>query len=151
MSLQSGLDAFKQGRYQVAIHILEEFSQTSLELNSPDYLTAQMWLMQAYQKNGELEQSKIIWQKLINSDKPQVREWAERYREFFTPTNQPSQQPKNMIAKAGRAATAGVSLKMGSIGGNLALASGITIALLFGMVFVLGLGVILITTSSKHQ
>ena len=45
MSLQSGLDAYKQGHYQEAICILEEFSQNSPELNSPDYLTSQMCLV----------------------------------------------------------------------------------------------------------
>jgi Zn-dependent protease with chaperone function len=176
MSLQSGLDAFKQGHYQEAVRILEEFSQTSLELSSPDYLTAQMWLMQAYQKTNEIEQAKILWQKLINSDNPQVREWAEQYRSFFTSqkltdqsqTNEPlpaestgkseslrdvlrksRSQNKSSIAKAGRAASTGISLTMASVGGNLALASGVTITLLFGMVFVLGLGLVLITTSSN--
>ena len=37
---------------------------------------------------------------------------------------------------------------MGGVGGSLALASGVTIALLFGMVFVLGLTLVLITNSS---
>jgi hypothetical protein len=38
----------------------------------------------------------------------------------------------------------GVSLAMAGVGGSLALACDVTIALLFGMVFVLGLSVILI-------
>lgn len=139
MSLQSGLDAFQQGRYQDAVYLLEEFSENSFELNSLDYLTAQMWLMKAYQKTGETEQAKILWQKLINSDNQQVREWAEQDRSFF------SSAPKS---KAGRAVTTGVSLAMAGVGGSLALASGVTIALLFGMVFVLGLSVVLIYNSS---
>jgi Zn-dependent protease with chaperone function len=141
MSLQSGLDAFQQGRYQEAVYLLEEFSQTSIELSSPDYLTAQMWLMKAYQKTGETEQAKILWQKLINSDNPEVRQWAEQDRHLYTSVTHSS------FAKAGRAA-AGVSLAMGGVGGNLALASGVTIALLFGMVFVLGLSIVLIYNSS---
>ncbi|MFM2063027.1 MAG: hypothetical protein RLZZ507_2697 [Cyanobacteriota bacterium] len=139
MSLQSGLDAFQQGRYQDAIYLLEEFSANSLELNSPDYLTAQMWLMKAYQKTGDTEQARILWQKLINSDNPQVREWAEQDRPFFSSVSK---------SKAGRALTTGVSLAMGGVGGSLALASGVTIALLFGMVFVLGLSLVLILTSN---
>ncbi|MGM3304772.1 M48 family metalloprotease [Anabaena sp. WFMT] len=142
MSLQSGLDAFQQGQYQEAVYLLEEFSQNSLELNSPDYLTAQMWLMKAYQKTGDTEQATILWQKLINSDNPQVREWAEQDRPFFSSVTQPSFQ------KAGRAAAVGVNLAMGGVGGSLALASGVTIALLFGMVFVLGLSLVLIASSS---
>jgi Zn-dependent protease with chaperone function len=142
MSLQSGLDAFKQGQYEEAVFLLEEFSQNSLELNSSDYLTAQMWLMKAYQKTGEIEQATILWQKLINSDNPQVREWAEQDRPFFSSAKSSSFQT------AGRAATVGVNLAMGGVGGSLALASGVTIALLFGMVFVLGLSLVLITSSS---
>ncbi|MBD2296591.1 M48 family metalloprotease [Anabaena sphaerica FACHB-251] len=142
MLLQSGLDAFQQGRYQEAVYLLEEFSQTSLELSSPDYLTAQMWLMKAYQKTGDTEQARILWQKLINSNNPQVREWAEQDRPLFSST-------QSNMPKAGRAAGVGVSLAMGGVGGSLALASGVTIALLFGMVFVLGLSLVLIFTSNE--
>jgi tetratricopeptide (TPR) repeat protein len=74
MSLQSGLEAFNQGRYEEAIYLLEQVSETSLELTSPDYLTSQMWLMKAYQAIGETDNAKIIWQKLLNSDSPEVRQ-----------------------------------------------------------------------------
>jgi hypothetical protein len=66
--LQWGLDTFQQGRYQDTVYLLEEFYKNSLEFNSPDYLTDQMWLMKAYQKTGKTEQAKILWQKLINSE-----------------------------------------------------------------------------------
>ncbi|MFM6199566.1 MAG: peptidase M48, partial [Dolichospermum sp.] len=142
MSLQSGLNAFQQGQYQEAVYLLEEFSQNSLELNSSDYLTAQMWLVKAYHKIGRTEQATVLWQKLINSDNLQVREWAEKNQPFFSSVTQSS------FPKAGRAATMAVNLAMGGVGGSLALASGVTIALLFGMVFVLGLSLVLISTSS---
>lgn len=141
MSLQSGLNAFQQGQYQEAVDLLEEFSQNSLELNFPDYLTAQMWLVKAYQKIGRTEQATVLWQKLINSDNPQAREWAEKNQPVFSSVTQSS------FPKAGRAATMAVNLAMGGVGGSLALASGVTIALLFGMVFVLGLSLVLISTS----
>ncbi|MEI6371425.1 MAG: tetratricopeptide repeat protein, partial [Nostocales cyanobacterium ELA608] len=142
MSLQSGLNAFQQGQYQEAVYLLEEFSQNSLELNSPDYLTAQMWLVKAYQKIGRTEQATVLWQKLINSDNLQAREWAEKNQPVFSSVTQSS------FPKAGRAATMAVNLAMGGVDGSLALASGVTIALLFGMVFVLGLSLVLIFTSS---
>ena len=145
MSLQSGLDAYKQGHYQEAIHILEEFSQNSPELTSPDDLTAQMCLVKAYQAIGDLEKATIVWQKLIKSDNPKAQKWARENR--LTPLSQTETKSKQ-LAKAGRAATVGVSLAMGGVGGSLALASGVTIALLFGMVFVLGLTLVLITNSS---
>ena len=140
MSLRSGLDAYKQGHYQEAIHILEEFSQNSLEL------TSQMCLFKAYQAIGDLETATIIWQKLIQSDHPKAQKWARANR--ITPPPKTETQAANKPSVAGRAATVGVSLAMKGIGGSLALASGVTIALLFGMVFILGLSIALISNSS---
>lgn len=145
MSLQSGLDAFKQGHYEQAIYLLEEFSQNSLELSSPDYLTSQMFLVKAYQAIGDIEKATIVWQKLIKSDNPQVQKWARD--NCPTPLSQTETESRKM-PKAGRAVTTGVSLAMGGVGGSLALASGVTITLLFGMVFVLGLSLVLIADSS---
>ncbi len=51
--------------------------------------------------------------------------------------------------KAGRAATVGVPLKMMGFSGKLLLASGVTLALLFGMVFVLIVGLLLIAESDQ--
>lgn len=48
------------------------------------------------------------------------------------------------LQKAGRAAKAGVKLTMAGVGSNLVLASTVTLSLLFGMVFVLILGLLLI-------
>lgn len=101
-----------------------------------------MWLVKAYQKIGRTEQATVLWQKLINSDNLQAREWAEKNQPVFSSVTQSS------FPKAGRAATMAVNLAMGGVGGSLALASGVTIALLFGMVFVLGLSLVLIFTSS---
>ncbi|MEO3704594.1 hypothetical protein [Trichormus azollae] len=134
-----GLRCLSTGALSRRSDLLEEFSENSLELSSPDYLTDQMWLMKAYQKTGKTEQGKILWQKLINSDNQQDRESAEQDGPFFSSVAK---------SKAGRTVSMGVSLAMAGVGGSLALASGVTIALLFGMVFVLGLSVILIYNSS---
>ncbi|TVP63014.1 MAG: peptidase M48 [Nodularia sp. (in: Bacteria)] len=142
MSLQSGLDAFQQGRYQEAVEILEQFSRNCVDQNSSDYLSAQMWLMKAYQGTGEIEKAAILCQKLMVSENPQARKWAEKARQSFT-------QQSNPMQKAGRAATTGVKLAMGSVGGNLALASGVTMTLMFGMVLVLGLSLVLILGSEN--
>lgn len=144
MSLQSGLEAFQQGRYQEAVELLEQFSRNCSDRNSSEYLSAQMWLMKAYQGTGEIEKAMNLWQKLIVSENPQVRSWAEQARQSFpqAPTAQSS-----AIQKAGRAATAGVKLAMGGVGGSLVLASGVTMTLLFGMVLVLGLSLVFILGS----
>jgi len=55
----------------------------------------------------------------------------------------------NSFPKAGRAAMGGVTLTMKGIGGNLALASSVTMTLMFGMVLVLCLGISLILTGEN--
>lgn len=144
MSLQSGLDTLKEKRYQDAVELLEQFCRNCVEHNSSDYLSAQMWLIKAYQATGEIEKAKILCQKLIISENPQARSWAEQASQSLrqTPANQP-----NNIQKAGRAASTGIKLTMGGVGGSLALASGVTMTLLFGMVLALGLSLVFIVGS----
>lgn len=146
MSLQSGLDAFQEGRYHEAVQLLEQFCRNAVDQNSSDYLTAQMWLMKSYQGIGEIEKATILCQRLLMSANPQVRSWAEQARQSMPPE---VAVESSAIPKAGRAATAGAKLVMGGVGGSLALASGVTMILLFGMVFVLGLSLVLILGSNN--
>ena len=143
MSLQSALDALNQKRYQEAVELLEQFCRDCVEHNSSDYLSAQMWLIKAYQATGEIEKAKALCQKLIMSENPQARSWAEQASQSFRQT------PSNTSQKAGRAATTGMKLAMGGVGGSLALASGVTITLLFGMVLALGLSLVFILGSDN--
>lgn len=145
MSLQSGLEAFQQKRYQEAVELLEEFSRNCVDHDSSDYLSAQMWLTKAYKSAGQIEKAKLLCQKLMTSQNPKVRQWAEKASQSFTqqPVNQPNTQQK-----AGRAA-AGVKLAMGGVGGNLVLASAVTMTLMFGMVLVLGLNLVFILGSDN--
>ena len=138
MSLQSALDALKQKRYQEAVELLEQFCRDCAEHNSSDYLSAQMWLMKAYQATGETKKAKALCQKLIMSEDPQTRTWAEQASQSFRQT------PPKASQKAGRAVTTGMKLAMGGVGGSLALASGVTMTLLFGMVLALGLSLVFI-------
>jgi tetratricopeptide (TPR) repeat protein len=140
MSLQSGLDAFNQGRYQEAIELLEEFSRNCVDEISPGYLNAQMWLLKAYQATGKIEKARELCQQLMSSDNLEIRTWAEKaYPSLPQPLKTPS--------PSDRAPTANVNLAMKGIGGSLALASGVTLTLLFGMVFVLGLALVFIISS----
>ncbi len=143
MSLQSALDALNQKRYQEAVELLEQFCRDCAEHNSSDYLSAQMWLMKAYQATGETEKAKTLCQKLIMSENPQARSWAEQASQSFRQT------PPNASQKAGRAVTTGMKLAMGGVGGSLALASGVTMTLLFGMVLALGLSLVFILGSDN--
>ncbi|MEH1834078.1 MAG: zinc metalloprotease HtpX [Nostoc sp.] len=146
MSLQSGLDALKQKRYQEAVELLEQFCRNSVKHDSSDYLSAQMWLMKAYQATGEIEKAKTLCQKLMISENPQARSWAEQASQSFrqTPVTQ-----SNASQKAGRAVATGMKLAMGGVGGSLALASGVTMTLLFGMVLALGLSLVFILGSNN--
>lgn len=56
---------------------------------------------------------------------------------------------ESSFPKAGRSGTTGVKLMMTGVGGNLAWASLVTMTLMFGMVFVLCLGVSLILNSEN--
>ncbi|GAB1538440.1 zinc metalloprotease HtpX [Scytonema sp. NUACC21] len=143
MSLQSGLDAIKQGQYQKAVQILEQFCQNSVDSTQPDYLKAQMALVKAYQGTGELEQAIALCQQLMQNENLQVRSWAEKTRPTLNESPKP-QEKTSTIQKAGRATTVGVKLAMGGVGGNLALASVVTVTLLFGMVLVLALTIVFI-------
>ncbi|MEH2290701.1 zinc metalloprotease HtpX [Nostoc sp.] len=142
MSLQSALNALNQKRYQEAAELLEQFCRDCAEHNSSDYLSAQMWLIKAYQATGEIAKAKALCQKLIVSENPQARSWAEK-------ASQSLRQPSNISQKAGRAATTGMKLAMGGVGGSLALASGVTITLLFGIVLALGLSLVFISGSDN--
>ncbi|MFK0735293.1 MAG: M48 family metalloprotease [Gloeotrichia echinulata GP01] len=146
MSLQSGLNAFQEGRYQESVKLLEQFCRNCVDQNSSDYLSAQMWLVKAYQGAGELEKATIMVQKLMNSNNPEVRNWAQQARQTLPQTPPASQS--QAFQTAGRAATAGVKLAMGGVGGSLVLASGVTMTLMFGMVLALGLSLVLILGSN---
>ncbi|MEN2383903.1 MAG: hypothetical protein KA716_31335 [Gloeotrichia echinulata DEX184] len=61
MSLQSGLNAFQEGRYQESVKLLEQFCRNCVDQNSSDYLSAQMWLVKAYQGAGELEKAVLAY------------------------------------------------------------------------------------------
>ncbi|WP_448574406.1 M48 family metalloprotease, partial [Trichothermofontia sp.] len=61
----------------------------------------------------------------------------------------PSKGTPTPLQKAGRAAKAGVKLTMAGVGSSLALASTVTLSLLFGMVFALILSLILIQDSTN--
>ena len=76
MSLQAGFDAAKEGRYQEAIPILEEYCRNCAEQGSAEYCTAQMWLVRGYKATGEIGKALIICQRLMLSEHQKVSDWA---------------------------------------------------------------------------
>jgi Zn-dependent protease with chaperone function len=140
------MDALQQGRYQEAIELLEEFCTSCADINSKDYLKAQMTLVKAYQRAGNTQRASELCYLLVQSENLQASQWAEQALQSLNNTPAPQASP---IQKAGRAASSGVKLAMGGVGGSLVLASGVTLSLLFGMVFVLGLSLVLILGSDN--
>ena len=155
MSLQAGLDALKQGRNRDAVQILKQFCQYYTQAGSKEYLQAQMGLVKAYHRNGETEKAIALAKELTTQENPQVSGWAQQVLQTLTGNTMPqqttsstSEQP-SPVPKAGRAAQVGVKLPLAGVAGNLALASFVTISLLFGMVLVLSLALVFIIGSDN--
>lgn len=149
MSLQAGFDAAKEGRYQEAIPLLEQYCRNCAEQSSAEYCTAQMWLVRGYKATGETEKALILCQRLMQSEHQKVSDWAGK---MYQKLNNPSPETdtienSNPVKKA--VGAAGVKLAMAGVGGNLALASAVTICLMSGMVLVLGLAIVFIVGSDN--
>ncbi len=149
MSLKAGLDALKQGQYQQAVEVLEQFCLSCSDSRSKEYLQAQIGLVKAYHRLGQTPRAHGLCHQLVISEQPTVRDWAEQTLQSLTASQTPASQQSNPIKKARRVAQGGVKLAMGGIGGNLTIASVVTITLLFGMVFALSLGIVLIQDSNN--
>ena len=72
-----GVEALKQERYADAVRSLEA-ACAQVEPNSKDYFQGQMWLVRAYQQNGQLPQAIALCQQMGASPYPQVQAWAQR-------------------------------------------------------------------------
>ena len=150
MSLQAGFDAAKEGRYQEAIPILEEYCRNCAEQNSAEYCTAQMWLVRGYKATGEIEKALILCQRLMQSEHEKVSDWAGKmYQKLNESPSPETETAANPVANKKAVGAAGVKLAMAGVGGNLALASVVTMSLMSGMVLVLALGIVLIADSEN--
>lgn len=169
--LEAGRKALKEKRYEEAVEGLEEFCHSSAETDSPDFAQAQMWLVKAYRGNGQIPEAIALCEELADSSDALVRDWGKQTlpslkvsgrkasgRKARTPAPEPEPSPESRfeeqpkaIPKAGRSPQMGVRLAMKGIAGSLALASTVTISLLFGMVLVLSLALILIIGSDSPE
>jgi Zn-dependent protease with chaperone function len=93
-SLEAGLVALKQGNYQTAIAQLEPIA--SSQSTGTASLQAQVGLVMAYARTGEVSKAIAISQNLIESNNPQVQEWATRALEHLTKRKKPEQESKNV-------------------------------------------------------
>lgn len=142
MSLQAGLEALKEGRHRDAIQILKDFSQYYTEPGSKQYLQAQMALVKAYHYAGDTEEAIALAQDLSHNDNTKVSNWAKETLVSLGVAKSPDIQPAKAMPTR-LASKTGVKL-LASVSGNLALASGVTLSLLFGMVLVLSLALVFI-------
>ncbi len=151
MSLQAGLEALKERRPRDAVQILKDFSQYYTQRGSKDYIQAQMALVKAYHLAGETEKAIAIAQELAKNENSQVNNWAKQFLVSLTGIETPETKAPfvGVIQKASRARQGGVKLTLSRVAGNLALASGVTISLLFGMVLALSLAVVFIVGSDN--
>jgi Zn-dependent protease with chaperone function len=75
-SLQAGLTALKQGDFQTAKTILEGVATTTT--NSRVAMQAQISLVAAYARSGDITAAITISEILAQSNNPEVKSWAER-------------------------------------------------------------------------
>jgi Zn-dependent protease with chaperone function len=80
-SLEAGLVALKQGNYQTAIAQLEPVAKS--QHNSNAGLQAQVGLVMAYARSGEVAKAIALCESLVISHHPQVQEWAQRALEHL--------------------------------------------------------------------
>lgn len=151
MSLKEGLRAFKEQRFDEAIDYLNQYCQETENKDSFDYIQAQMALVKAYHQTGQLEEAIALCQTLKNHIDSQTSLWAIEYEKRLKNALDCEASPETTtpLEKAGRAAQTGVKLVMKGIAGSLALASTVTLSLLFGMVFSLFVTLIFITESDN--
>ena len=93
MSLQAGLDALKQGRSREAVQFLEKFCQSCSDSQSNEYLQAQMGLVKAYQRLGQIEKAIALCQPLAQSSHPQVSRMAKEALSSLSAALTSEQQP----------------------------------------------------------
>ncbi|PSF38607.1 peptidase M48 [Aphanothece hegewaldii CCALA 016] len=152
MSLEEGLKALQKQDYTEAIAQLEAYCQQSANVESPFYIQGKMALARAYRASNQKEQAIKIAQELEQYGDRETRTWAKSFlliinaeeRKYGVTSSHPIAQLQTI---SGRAGQIGVKLAMRGIGGNLALASGVTIFLLFGMMLVSCLALLFIVNN----
>lgn len=76
--LTEGVTACKEGRYSKAVQYLEDYCQRCSDHDAKDYIEAQMWLIKAYQENGQCFKAIALCQQMTNHTNPQVQAWATK-------------------------------------------------------------------------
>ncbi|PAX51040.1 M48 family metalloprotease [Brunnivagina elsteri] len=92
-SLDAGLAALKQGDYQTAKTILESFVTTEKNLQAA--IQAQIGLVVAYARTGDIPAAMTLSEILAQSNNLQVKQWAERSLEELLKRNRRDIKSRN--------------------------------------------------------
>ncbi|MFQ3617979.1 MAG: M48 family metalloprotease [Cyanobacteriota bacterium] len=181
LSAEAAFDLFNRGnhalktkRFAEAVEHLETYCRGA-DPHHKDFAQAQMWLVKAYNGNGQTEAAIALCRRLLHHEKEFVQLWARQYLNALAPEpeaeatqvesplanaaghnpkpqnpNPKIQNPKSKIQNTQtRAPRGGVALVMNGVATSLALASGVTLTLLFGMVFALCLALLFLHGSDN--
>jgi len=170
-----GNHALKTKRFAEAVEHLETYCRCA-DPHHKDFDQAQMWLAKAYNGNGQTEAAIALCRRLLHHEKEFVQLWARQYLNTLAPepeaeatqieaiannppAHNPPSKPQNpkfshpnpaaLNSAKNRAPRGGVALVMSGVATSLALASGVTLTLLFGMVFALCLALLLLHGSDN--
>ncbi len=76
--LPEGVTACKEKHYPKAVKYLEDYCQGCPDHYTRDYFEAQMWLVKAYQSNGQGSRAIALCQQMIAHVNPQIQAWATK-------------------------------------------------------------------------
>ncbi len=133
--------------------VLARFQTTSIE-----YARLGTWLVGSYQRTGQQGEAIAIATSLQTHPNPKVSAWATQALAAIQPTaaataapaaTEPPPTPRTAEPSPAERGTPLAALAIASFAGNLSLASGVTISLLAGMLFVLALALGLILESGN--
>jgi Zn-dependent protease with chaperone function/cellobiose-specific phosphotransferase system component IIA len=98
-SLDAGLAALKQGDYQTAKTVLE--SVVTGEENLQAAIQAQIGLVVAYARTGDIRAAMTLSEILAQSNNPQVKQWAERCLKDLLKRNRSDIKSRNELDATG--------------------------------------------------
>jgi tetratricopeptide (TPR) repeat protein len=82
---QSAEDSMIQAEYEQAIKILEEIQGFKHLLRAEQLIELKQSFIEAYIKNGQHQKAIQLCQSLINTNKPELKTWAEEKLEIINP------------------------------------------------------------------
>lgn len=78
MSLETGLEALKEEKYEEAVQLLESFCLSCPPSQVKAYIQAEMGLVKAYHHTGKYQKAIAICHKLANNKNVKVSQWAKQ-------------------------------------------------------------------------